>query len=465
MSWSTDECVSFYNCDFFTLQWCVISESLRLSTHDKGPHGYGGIWGGTNASFHHNLMAHHDSRTPRFGAGNGKTIPPHTETVDHRNNVIYNHGNTYGGEGMNINIVNNFYKPGAKSSTGTARGRIISLDKDTKYPEHLRYQIWGQLYVDGNIVDDGKNEVNCSNATRDNWTYGVFNQFASGYGKVSEAAKDSIRQSAAFDIMGELPNGTIIPTSVSTHSANQAFEKVLEYAGASLSRDSHDERIVHETRTGTTTFQGLSKYNGWTTGHPDAPDVDWRSKAYPKPGIIDSHWNTKPLDAGDSWSPWPILKSGEAVSDTDRDGIPDGWLEAKGYSGKSATDLNEEGYTYLEVRWIKNMLTPVNLSTTVYPEGAGRVTPASSVYESGALVTVTASRNFGYLFKEWQVNGKQVSTDLVYSFTIQDDIEVVAVFDPIATYSLEILKSGDGANWGKLSLSPEPVDGRYEEGS
>ena len=128
MSWCVDECASFYANRNFTMQWCLLGESLHNSGHSKGSHGYGGIWGGAPASFHHNILAHHDSRNPRFdepnaydftGLKNGVSAT-HTgasgfsnddRMIDFRNNVVYNFCNypAYGGEGAHINFVGNWW--------------------------------------------------------------------------------------------------------------------------------------------------------------------------------------------------------------------------------------------------------------------------------------------------------------------------------------------------------------------
>ncbi len=287
MSWSNDECVTFYGNENTTVQWCMITESLRNSIHEKGPHGYGGIWGGKNASFHHNLLAHHDSRNPRLGEAAGDAFAL-TGLVDLRNNVIYNWASNscYGGEAMNVNIVNCYYKPGPAT---TKKERIISIDKN-KDPGTDIYDIWGKFYIAGNVLEGSPR------ATEDNWTYGVYNQFHSSYGTVSAADKTAMRRTSQHPTEG----------NVTTHSAEEAYEKVLEIAGASLVRDAVDARVIEDVRNGSFTAPGSA---GSTHG------------------IIDSQH-----DVGG----WPELASTPPPTDSSEDGMPDDW--------KTAQKLDPEKY-------------------------------------------------------------------------------------------------------------------------
>ncbi len=336
VSWSIDECLSVYGNTTQTVQWCIVSQSLVNAGHSKGSHGYGGNWGGSGASFHHNLMAHHVSRTPRLGPRSGTQTD---ERVDLRNNVFYNWAGNgcYGGEGMNCNIVNNYYKPGPGTATvnTTKQRRIAAIGiRTTEYTGHgtssanswdVMWHVWGKYYVDGNVnpwYDD---------VTADNWTYGMYNQIddSSNDYTYTSVTKDTIKLDAPLDF-----------APVTTHTAELAYERVLSYAGASLHRDAVDELIVYDARI------GVASYTGATVGTP---------------GMIDSQDDIKPADAADDWSAWPTLASEEPQLDTDGDGMPDEWEVAHDLDPNDASDgatIGSDGYSNLE-RYMNSLVAAI----------------------------------------------------------------------------------------------------------
>ena len=298
-SWSVDECVSCYGNTDFTMQYCIVSESLKNSVHGKGSHGYGGIWGGTNASFHHNLLAHHDSRNPRFDHSyvNNTCFGP----IDYVNNVVYNWGgnSTYGGEGFTqarkINMVNNYYKHGP-ATPSSRQSRLVDPTVSCSYCSDGNTLIPGKFWLAGNYMF-GSSEV-----TSDNWKGSTVN---------TSAVKATARWTEGLTAL------------VNEQSAEEAYETVLDKAGCSLHRDAVDERIVNEVRNGTFTYTGS---NGSTKG------------------LIDTQ-----SDVGG----WPELQSADKPQDTDYDGIPDEWEEQYGLNANDNADGNAitlvTGFTNLEV--------------------------------------------------------------------------------------------------------------------
>ena len=321
VSWSIDECLSIYGVKNSTVQWCISSQSLQDAGHSKGAHGYGGNWGGSGVTYHHNLMAHHESRVPRLGPRYTTQLD---ERLDMRNNVLYNWAGNgcYGGEAMKVNIVNNYYKPGPGTAQISAvrQRRIAGIGIRTSqyvktYPAYQPTEhIWGKFYVDGNV------NSKYSDVTNDNWTYGIYNQITNSDNDnlFTATTKDTIKLSQPIDFV-----------YVTTHTATDAYKKVLAYAGCCLTRDDVDQLIINDTQNGLATHTGSGNHNG----------------------MIDSQEDNKPVDADANWSAWPTLNSTEAPVDTDGDGMPDSWETANGLDPNNAKDgsiVGEDGYTNLE---------------------------------------------------------------------------------------------------------------------
>lgn len=329
-SWSIDEVASFYDNRTFTMQWCTIAEALTNAGHDKGAHGYGGIWGGKEASFHHNFLLHLQNRVPRFNgarynwSGYDTSKYPNTiqaERVDFRNCVMYNWGTggCYGGPGGGyINMVNNYYKAGPATKNKTRVTQISKSDSsnggDNPFPNYT-----SRYYINGNYVT-------AAGASAENYDWkGVV--YDSGIPSVNGVKCVNDSKNYYGEGAGNIPiklEEPIDAGEVTTHSATTAFEKVLAYAGASYRRDAVDARYALEAEN------GIAVYVGSVTGQM---------------GIIDTQ-----NDVGG----WPMLASATVPADSDKDGMPDDWESANGLNpslndSQGYTVDTEKHYTNLEV--------------------------------------------------------------------------------------------------------------------
>lgn len=406
-SWSIDEVASFYDNNNFTMQWCTVAESLTNPGHSKGAHGYGGIWGGKLASFHHNFVAHLMNRGPRFnGARYGWTgytsnkeystykwqNTVQAENVDFRNCVMYNaQGTCYGGPGGGqINIVNNYYKAGPSHSlkgttlnglkvdvsTGKERGSqeritLVTLsnsgNSDKSHPEF--YDMTSRYFINGNTTETTADKI----TTDKDWK-GV------SYDKGVPSLNGEYYSPDAKNFYGDAVAHTTIsgkscvkikmdepaPTGqVTTHSATEAYEKVLAYAGASLYRDEVDARYMEETKTGT------AKYKGSITKSP---------------GIID-----KVADVNGYTEAYFGTASRPADFDTDKDGIPDDWEKANGLNPNDANDaltcsLDKKGY-YTNIEVYANSL----VENIMKSENNDAIDPVAEYYPTSISTGISQS--------------------------------------------------------------------------
>lgn len=389
VSWSSDEALTIYRGDSVTLQWNIISEPLNYSYHfesgdtDFQKHGYGGIWGSLHGSFHHNLIAHCRNRTPRF-AGNSSYSAGSVESADFRNNVIYNWGinNIYGGDGGQYNLVNNYYKFGPNTGSGV-RHRIVGVDSSAQFG-YAKYFISGN-FVDGSIAN-----------TNNNWLGASMN---------TSVAADTVKSKSSAPFLSPYLPAT-------THTAQEAYDLVLQHAGASLRRDTLDERITNDVRNRTGKI--IDVQGGFPHGTAYANTVN----------------------------AWPVLSSTAAPTDTDHDGMSDAWEAANGLNPNDANDRGifaANGYTNLE-NYINSFVTA----------GQGPITSPS--YD----VVVAKNGSANYTSVQAAINAAPTNRTTPWKIFIKKGKYVETVVIPVNKPFLQLI----GENMAETIISYDNYSGK-----
>ena len=387
-SWSIDEVASFYDNNNFTMQWCTAAESLNNAGHGKGAHGYGGIWGGKLASFHHNMIAHVTNRVPRFNGARYEwdgyksnamydeykwANPVQAENVDFRNCVMYNWGNSngcYGGPGGGqINIVNNYYKGGPATPDSKAQRvteiSVASSGNSSGHPDI--YGMTSRYYINGNTTETNSgtitenrdwNGVNYDSGVftidGEKWSLDTLNLYGD---EVEHEANTDGDMCVRIKMDQPAPEG-----QVTTHSAATAFDKVMSYCGASLYRDDVDSRYMEEARTGTATYKGS------VTNESGLIDI-----------VADVNGYTE--------DNFPSETRPEGF-DTDQDGMPDEWETANGLDPNNPDDANL--YTLdTEKGWYTNVEVYINslVEHIVKAQNADAITAVDEYYPACVPVT------------------------------------------------------------------------------
>ena len=324
--WSTEENMNTYDSHFITVQYCIVHEGLNKSGHPKGARGYGCQWGGSPATYHHNLLVNNNKRSCRF---NGAQSNDFVVYLDYINNVNYNFeggsNGCYGGEntaklsegeynGLNsaheCNFINNYYKKGPNT---TNTKLFVSVEK-----ARSNATSWGpsKWFFDGNIFDG------VPSATSDNWS--AVN--VKGYTKAESRVDTLIRPATPWwrwttdSIYGRYDFDLYAYAVEAYETAEQALETVLDTAGC-FPRDHISKRLVADTRNGTYT------YTGSETG---------------KKGIIDTE------EDAEGFYDYTVVAP---LTDTDRDGMPDVWEVANGCNPEIPDNnvRHASGYTMLEM--------------------------------------------------------------------------------------------------------------------
>lgn len=449
MTWSMEECMTMYDCDSTTVQWCIIGEGLYNSRNAKGARSYAMQWGGEHTSMHHTLITNCNNRMPRFNGvrSESKNRGDHDQFVDSEfyNNVIFNWGKSnslYGGEcytdingGNSYNRIymrGNYFRPGPNTQKNVQKNRyFFQGDNSTKGT--------GQWLVEGNVFEMGSQYATAKNScwtdatldkvNADNW-YGFTTNSAdravnigagnnqANYDKyaltVQTVTSGLVAEDAAVAyarVVGMLDTPTDGPTLFHGHGC----------AGATLPRiDEVDSRLLSEAAglvepqfAGRDANGNLSRGMGVIDSPADVvlAEHDTFEALHETTGTGVGEVKTTTM--------WPYLGLREGdrlIEDTDGDGLPDAYEREKGLNPGDASDgaaLTADGYTNLEV--YLNGIADGTILKSDYETvesgiarnaSAGATAVARTYYNIGGVETVAPSAGQVSIVRERLSDGK-----------------------------------------------------------
>ncbi|MCM1519465.1 MAG: pectinesterase family protein [Lachnoclostridium sp.] len=419
--WSVEENMNTADCHFLTVQYCMVHEGLYNAGHSKGVRGYGTQWGGSPATYHHNLLSGNQSRSCRFNGARGED---HVVFMEYINNVNYNYGKEggcYGGEntapvsdynGLNsaheCNFINNYYKPGPASSTSTVTFFTSSYARDGATS-------WApaKWYVDGNVAH-GFDAI-----TADNWK-GVKVETYKQADIKSDARIVTATPYYKYSITGGI--GSYVPERYmmeNFQTATDAFTTVVNRAGT-INRDAIESRVAADALAGTAT------YGGSTIGEGK--------------GILDTENDAEGFIA--------YSENYTVPTDTDGDGMPDVWENTVGLNPAAADNnrLNADGYTALEV-YLASLMGET-LSSDFSGAGIAEVmisTPEMSYDKVSATLTI-APEAIGATLTVYSTDGAMLARQIVKTTDVnlsalQPGVYLICLSgNAIAPRSLKILR-------------------------
>lgn len=289
LSWGIDGNSDYRGNRNMTLQWLIYSEALNESLHGKGPHAMCTSLRDCagNTSVHHNIYSTSRNRHPTLGSG--VTRFGSNWVVDYRNCVNYNWQGPTNLGGLQVNVIANYYRPGP-CTEDLSSPPISMKDADTSRAKG---------FISGNIFEGMAPEF-----IQDNFT-------AIQYARTDNSTSYMSTTREQWELSAEIDCGEF---SVPTQTAQQAYETCLKHAGASLARDSVDDRAI----------KNIIEKSGT---------------------IIDSQ-----VEVG-GWDLYPMQRRPEDW-DRDKDGMSDAWERANALDSQDPADRNgdidDDGYTNLE---------------------------------------------------------------------------------------------------------------------